>query len=94
MIAKCRFCDFRRDEKTDIELFRKAVEASYNGITEDFMLFMGRMHEGQTTAWSGVKVHMGQKHKGETYYGIWPDMEFTAEEKLIIEEAEKAHGKR
>lgn len=34
--------------------------------------------------WNSVKIHMGMKHKLDTYKGIWPDLEFSDMERAIL----------
>jgi hypothetical protein len=60
--------------------------------TEDLILWFQRMMaEHGTHDWNSVKIHMGRMHKGDAYYGMWPESTFSSEheEHLITQVANK-----
>lgn len=71
MVTKCRFCDFYRETKLSRKILNKLAEPDLP--EEDYMLFMERLVKGSTLKdYTSVKIHMGMKHKEDTYKYISP----------------------
>lgn len=83
MITKCRFCDYQKE--TPLPEAILTILASDDLASEDYVLWFQRLIAVHSTHdWNGVKVHMGRMHKGLTYYGIWPDMDYSDIERPLV----------
>ena len=88
MISKCRFCDFKRETELPPNIL--SILAQPDLPAEDMALWAERMYKVTGFYdWNGVKVHMGRMHKGDAYYGMWPDTSFSKTEKEIINDSKK-----
>lgn len=82
MITKCRFCDYERSTPFSLDILRVAISTD---IEEDMALWMKRLIKTHGIKdWASVKIHMGRMHKENAYAGMWPDCEFSPEEKAVI----------
>lgn len=85
MITKCRFCDYSKETPLSLAILEVMVKLLEEGNIEDFNLWAKRAVKlSDIKDWDSVKIHMGMKHKGETYKGIWPNAEFSEEENEVI----------
>lgn len=83
MITKCHFCDYHKE--TPLPEAILTVLASDDLATEDYILWFQRLMAVHSTHdWNGVKVHMGRMHKELTYVGIWPDMDYSENERPLV----------
>ena len=86
MVTKCPYCDYRKpDEPMSLDLVKVVTEQDNQ---EDYMLWMERLLRNSfkrygTKSYSGVKVHIGRKHKGVPNI---PTHEFNAQEQAILNE--------
>lgn len=90
MIYKCRIhtCNFRREIPLDINILTQITQKKDMPI-EDYFLYMQKLFtESGSKGWSGVKIHMGRMHKDDAYYGIWPELEYSDGEKVLMESFE------
>lgn len=83
MFTKCRFCPYRVETPLSGAILRVLIDEDLP--EEDFRPWVRRLivtagHKG----WNSVKIHMGMKHKLDTYKGIWPDLEFSDMERAIL----------
>jgi hypothetical protein len=83
MITKCQFCNYQKE--TPLSLIILEVASDNTLPEEDKILWIQRLVKVSGNAdWSGVKIHMGMKHKDETYSGIWPECQWSEEEINVI----------
>lgn len=84
MIYKCRFCEFSKEEKLSHNILK--VLSDKELPHEDYMLWLRRLIDNNKNFknYNGVKIHMGMKHKKDTYKYISPEIQFDKAESKII----------
>jgi len=83
MITQCRFCDYQKS--TDLSLNILKVLADKNLPKEDYLLWFDRLLKvGGTGDYNSVKIHMGMKHKKQTYKYINPHHFLTPAEATVL----------
>jgi hypothetical protein len=83
MVTKCRFCNYSKETKLSRAIL--SVIADKELPEEDYMIWIERLikHHGLKD-YTSVKIHMGIKHKEDTYKYISPVLLYDAVEKKII----------
>lgn len=85
MVTRCPYCAYKYpDEPLSLDIIEVLSEPDLP--IEDYILWMRRLFHNRTTkTYSGVKVHIGRKHKGEFNS---PTFEFSKKEIEIIESSD------
>lgn len=85
MITKCWFCNYTKESPLSLDILR--IFNDPNLPEEDSALWQERIVEVHGTHdWNSVKIHMGIKHKAQTYKDIWPNCSFSEEELRTLKE--------
>ena len=83
MITKCRFCDYQKEESLSIPILKTLTDKELP--EEDWILWVRRLVETNGyKSYNSVKIHIGMKHKEDTYKYISPVHIFSEAEKKII----------
>lgn len=85
MITKCRFCDYSRETPLSIPILEQVMLAEKQNNYEDQVLWMERLFKtAGFKDYNSVKIHMGIKHKEDTYKYISPNNSFSKAEAAVI----------
>lgn len=84
MVTKCRFCSFSRETKLDRKILNKIADKETP--EEDYYIWLERLlKKAGLKDYISVKIHMGMKHKEDTYKYISPINLLDPIEKKIID---------